>query len=64
MTNNHKKPPQVIHGEVIGKGILRVVESHGHPLIQQYVNIHNNTLIILSYLQIVGFLICLTTIYI
>ena len=34
MTNNHKKPPQVIHGEVIGKRILRVMESHGHPLIQ------------------------------
>ena len=41
MTNNHKKPPQVIHEEVIGKRILRVMESHGHPLIQQYVNIHN-----------------------
>ena len=41
MTYNYKKPSQVIHGEVIGKGILRVVESHGHPLIQQYANIHN-----------------------
>ena len=44
MTYNYKKPPQVIHGEVIGKGILRVVESHGHPLVQQYVNIHNTPL--------------------
>ena len=41
MTYNYKKPPQVIHGEVIGKEILRVVKSHGHPLIQQYVDIHN-----------------------
>ena len=46
MSNKHKKPPQVIHEEVIGKGILRVVESHGHPLIQQYVNIHNTSMFI------------------